>query len=119
MHPWRERLARWFTPIARVCPLSPNAITVIALLINAGAALLLALGSRWPAGFLVAIVLISIAGFADALDGVVARVQQKESRFGQQPLGRTRFFDDNGIRHSLKMCLLFPRQFLTGVDNDR
>ena len=82
MHPWRERLARWFTPIARACPLSPNAITVIALLINVGAAILLARGSRWPAGFLVAIVLITIAGFADALDGLVARLQQKESRFG-------------------------------------
>ncbi len=82
MHPWRERLARWFTPIARACPLSPNAITVIALLINIGAAALLARGSRWPPGFLVAIVLITIAGFADALDGIVARVQQKESRFG-------------------------------------
>src|SRR2546421_13124133 len=82
MHPWRERLARWFTPIARACPLSPNAITVIALLINIGAAILLARGSRWPAGFLVAIVLITIAGFADALDGLVARLQQKESRFG-------------------------------------
>ena len=82
MHPWRERLSRWFTPIARTCPLSPNAITVIALLINIGAAILLATGPRWPPGFLVAIVLITIAGFADALDGIVARVQQKETRFG-------------------------------------
>src|SRR5438105_8965083 len=82
MHPWRERLSRWFTPIGRVCPLSPNAITVIALLINVAAAVLLAFGERWPANFLIAIVLITIAGFADALDGVVARLQQKETRFG-------------------------------------
>ena len=34
MHPWRERLARWFTPMARRMPLSPNAITIIALFPN-------------------------------------------------------------------------------------
>ncbi|HEX9500943.1 MAG TPA: CDP-alcohol phosphatidyltransferase family protein [Thermoanaerobaculia bacterium] len=82
MHPWRERLSRWFTPIARACPLSPNAITVIALFLNIAAAVLLALGSRWMPGFLLAIALITVAGFADALDGIVARLQHKESRFG-------------------------------------
>ncbi len=77
MHPWRERLSRWFTPLARRCPLSPNAITVIALALNLIGAALLA--GRW---FLLAIVFIIAGGFADALDGVVARVQQKETRFG-------------------------------------
>ncbi|HEY6843217.1 MAG TPA: CDP-alcohol phosphatidyltransferase family protein [Thermoanaerobaculia bacterium] len=77
MHPWRERLARWFDPLARRCPLSPNAITILALLLNLAAAALFLFGH-----FLLPIVIIAIAGFADALDGVVARVQQKETRFG-------------------------------------
>ena len=34
MHPWRERLSRWLTPLARTTPLSPNAITLIALALN-------------------------------------------------------------------------------------
>ena len=82
MHPWRERLRRWFTPIARVSPLSPNAITLVALLVNLAAAFLLAQGAKWPPNFLIAVALITIAGFADALDGIVARLQQKETRFG-------------------------------------
>src|SRR4051795_10371232 len=82
MHPWRERLARWFTPMARRMPLSPNAITVIALFLNVVAGVCLAYGARQPGLFLVAIVFIAISGLADALDGIVARVQEKSSRFG-------------------------------------
>ncbi|HYS54209.1 MAG TPA: CDP-alcohol phosphatidyltransferase family protein [Thermoanaerobaculia bacterium] len=82
MHPWRERLNRWFTPIATRSPLSPNAITILALLINVAAAILLALGARWPPNFLIAVACITVAGFADALDGIVARLQHKETRFG-------------------------------------
>ena len=73
MHVWRERLARWFDAPARACPLSPNAITVIALLLNlsaAGAVILAALG------------FIAVGGLADAFDGIVARVQEKSSRYG-------------------------------------
>jgi len=77
MHPWRDRLSRWFSPLARGCPLSPNTITILALLLNVAAAALLA--RRW---FPMAIVLIVFAGLADAFDGIVARVQGKESRFG-------------------------------------
>lgn len=82
MHPWRERLSRWLDPIGRAWPFSPNAITVLALLINLAAATLLALGAAHPPFFLIAIALIVIGGFADALDGVVARLQKKETRFG-------------------------------------
>jgi len=82
MHPWRERLNRWFTPVARRLPLSPNTITLIALCLNLVAAVLLLLGTRHPALFLVAMIFVAIGGFADALDGVVARLQQKETRFG-------------------------------------
>ena len=82
MHPWRARLHRWFAPVARRSPLSPNAISLIALLLNAGAATLLYYGARKPILFLVAIVVITIAGLADAFDGIVAREQQKETRYG-------------------------------------
>ena len=42
MNPWRERLARWFTPMARRIPISPNAITLIALFLNIVAGVCLA-----------------------------------------------------------------------------
>jgi len=74
---WRERLGRWFSPIAQRCPLSPNAITVIALLLNVAAAYLL-----YRRFFLIAMVVLIVGGVADAFDGIVARVQNKSSRFG-------------------------------------
>jgi len=74
---WRDRLNRWLTPMARGFPLSPNAISVLALLLNVAAAACLL--QRW---FLVAIVPIAVGGLADALDGAVARAQGKTSRFG-------------------------------------
>ena len=77
MQVWRERLHRWFAPLAARCPLSPNAVSLVALAINTGAAALLS--QRW---FLVAMALLVIGGFADAFDGIVARVQNKTSRFG-------------------------------------
>jgi phosphatidylglycerophosphate synthase len=82
MHPWRERLSRWLLPLARRTPLSPNAVTVLALALNLVGAWLLAVGGRRPVFFLLAIVFIAIGGFADALDGIVARLQHNESRFG-------------------------------------
>ena len=77
MHPWRDRLSRWFTPLARACPLSPNAITTIALILNLIAAALL-----YTRHFLIAIIFIGVSGLADGFDGVVARVQNKSTRFG-------------------------------------
>ena len=82
MHIWRERLGRWFTPLALRSPLSPNAITLLALVLNLAAATLLYLGAREPRMFLVAIVFIAVGGLADAFDGIVARVQGKSSRLG-------------------------------------
>lgn len=77
MNIWRERFSRWFSPLARRCPLSPNTITVLAMLINIGAAVLL-----YRRQFLIAMVALVIGGLADAFDGIVARVQEKTSRFG-------------------------------------
>src|SRR5258708_7894423 len=82
MNIWRDRLQRWFSPLARACPLSPNVITVLALVLQLIAATALYLGGRRPILFLVAIVFVVAGGLADAFDGIVARVQQKESRFG-------------------------------------
>lgn len=77
MNVWRDRLARWFDPLARRSPLSPNAITMIALLLNVLAAYLL-----YQRYFVVAIFFLSFGGLADAFDGIVARVQNKTSPFG-------------------------------------
>jgi phosphatidylglycerophosphate synthase len=82
VHIWRDRLNRWLLPVARRTPLSPNAITILALAINLGGAACLALGARRPPLFLVAIVLIAAGGLADALDGIVARATNASSRFG-------------------------------------
>lgn len=77
MNVWRDRLHRWFEPLARRTPLSPNAITLLALACNVTAALLL-----WRRQFVAGVILLIVGGLLDALDGIVARVQEKESRFG-------------------------------------
>lgn len=77
MHVWRDRLSRWFAPLARRCPLSPNAVTLLALVLNVVAAVLL-----YRRQFVVAIVFLTIGGLADAFDGIVARVQEKTSTYG-------------------------------------
>lgn len=77
MHPWRARLHRWFEPLARRCPLSPNAISLLALLLNATAAWLF-----YTRHFMIALAFVAVGGLADAFDGIVARVQGKTSRYG-------------------------------------
>ena len=82
MHLWRERLSRWFSPAAARCPLSPNTITILALIVNILAAATLAAGGVRASLFLLAIFLVGLAGLADAFDGIVARVQGKSTQFG-------------------------------------
>lgn len=77
MNIWRDRLFRWFAPLARRCPLSPNAVTLLALALNVFAAALL-----YQRYFIVAIVFLTVGGLADAFDGIVARVQEKTSTYG-------------------------------------
>ena len=77
MHLWRARLHRWFEPLARRCPLSPNADPILALLLNALAAWLL-----YERRFIIALGFIVVGGLADAFDGIVARVQEKSSAYG-------------------------------------
>jgi len=71
-----------FLPMAKRCPFSPNTITATGLVMNLLAAVSLAFGSKQPALFVVAIVLLAVAGLLDAFDGIVARVQGTSSRFG-------------------------------------
>lgn len=77
VNPWRDRLFRWFGPLARRCPLSPNAVTVIALALNVAGAWLF-----YERRFLWGLVLVAIGGLADAFDGIVARVHDKGSPYG-------------------------------------
>ncbi|HEX6085619.1 MAG TPA: CDP-alcohol phosphatidyltransferase family protein [Thermoanaerobaculia bacterium] len=77
MNVWRDRLHRWLSPLARRCPLSPNTITLIALALNAVGAWLM-----YERRFLFALGFIAVGGLADAFDGIVARVQEKTSRYG-------------------------------------
>lgn len=82
MHIWRERLSRWFTPLALRVPLSPNAISVVAFLFIAAASWLIARGHEQPRFFLLSLPFVFVGGLLDALDGIVARVQNRQSRFG-------------------------------------
>lgn len=82
MHPWRARLERWFRPLAQRSPLSPNTLTLLAFLLNLAAAALFAAARVRPILFMVAIPVITIGGLLDAFDGIVAREQNKSSRFG-------------------------------------
>lgn len=74
---WRDRLHRWFEPLARRCPVSPNSITVIALVLSLIASALL-----YHRLFLWGMAVLAVGGLADAFDGIVARVQGKTSKFG-------------------------------------
>lgn len=82
MNIWRERINRWLHPLAANVPLSPNSVTVIACAMNIVAALLFANVTRSLAFYPVAIVTLGVAALLDALDGAVARAQNKTSRFG-------------------------------------
>ena len=68
--------------MARRCPVSPNALTLLALLFALAAAALLAAGARWNAAFPLAILAGALGGALDLLDGVVAREQGLVSRWG-------------------------------------
>lgn len=95
-------------PVGRVIArsgLSPNAITIVGLLIQVGVAYLIVDGALLAAG-LVAIA----AGVADLLDGAVAKARGMESPFGA-------LFDSTTDR--LSDALFFvPIAWLYGVDPD-
>jgi phosphatidylglycerophosphate synthase len=78
----RERAGRALAPIARRTPLSPNALTGIALILNLAAAVSLASAATWRHGFLLAVGLAAVGGILDLLDGAVAREKKLASRWG-------------------------------------
>lgn len=78
----RERAGKVLAPIARRTPLSPNALTLMALALNLTAAAALALAARWRGGFLLAVGLATLGGILDLLDGAVAREKGLTSRWG-------------------------------------
>ncbi|MEE8443089.1 MAG: CDP-alcohol phosphatidyltransferase family protein [Dehalococcoidia bacterium] len=77
----RQLLARYFEePCARLLrslKFTPNAVTVLGLVVTGGAAYLAARGAFWPAGLV-----LLFAGALDMLDGALARLTGKASRFG-------------------------------------
>ena len=74
---WVRRAARLLVPVLRAIKLTPNALTMLGLLICAGSAVLVALGYLIAGG----IVLLLASAF-DILDGAVARVTGRMYRYG-------------------------------------
>jgi CDP-diacylglycerol--glycerol-3-phosphate 3-phosphatidyltransferase len=64
-------------PVLRALHLTPNTLTVVGLLVCAGAAVLIGFGYLIPGG-----VLLFVASLFDILDGALARVAGKEYRYG-------------------------------------
>jgi len=85
-----EPIARFFIGIGA----SPNDVTILGLLLTAGVAALLSLGYLRLAGFL-----MLISAGADAVDGTMARLLRRGSRFGA-------FLDSTLDRYSEAVTLL-------------
>lgn len=85
-----EPIARFFIKIGA----SPNDITILGLLLTTGIAVLLAMGYLRLAGFL-----MIIGAGADGVDGTMARMQGRSSRFGA-------FLDSTLDRYSEAVTLL-------------
>lgn len=106
-----RRYTTWILePIARFCirlGLSPNDVTILGLFLISGVAALLALGHLRLAG-----VLMLIGAGADGVDGTMARMLGRSSRFGA-------FFDSTLDRYSEAITLfgLFV-YFLRMGDNE-
>ncbi len=77
----RRTIAAGFTqPVVRLLartPLTPNAVTWLGFLVTLGAAALIVTGHIFAAGFVVL-----AAGLCDMLDGALARLTGRVSRFG-------------------------------------
>ena len=77
---YREQLLCWIDPVARAFArlgLTPNQITLLSTVFGAGAGVLFALGQAFPAG-----AALIVSGLLDYIDGGVARISGKTSRFG-------------------------------------
>lgn len=77
IHEWGAVL---FSPLARFLArrnVSPNMVTILGCLISIVGAVFVASGHRWAAA-----AAIAVGGLFDGLDGLVARLSQRTSRFG-------------------------------------
>ncbi len=99
----RSRLGPVGRAIART-HISPNALTVAGLLLNAGVAAVIASGHLVLGG-----VLVLVAGAFDALDGAVARATGKTSAFGG-------FLDSTVDRYSEAVVFAGLLIYLTRTD---
>ncbi len=80
----RRSLAYYFTqPVVGLLAktgITPDVITWVGVLIACGAAVLIAIGHPFAAGFVVL-----VAGFFDIIDGAPARATTRARRFGAGP----------------------------------
>jgi CDP-diacylglycerol---glycerol-3-phosphate 3-phosphatidyltransferase len=77
---WARGIARRVGRIVAKSHLSPNSLTVIGFLLNFPAAFILAMGQSWS--WWVGGLMVLFAGAFDMLDGAVAKVTNKTTRFG-------------------------------------
>jgi CDP-diacylglycerol--glycerol-3-phosphate 3-phosphatidyltransferase len=77
---WARGIARQVGRFVAKSRLSPNALTIIGFLLNFPAAYILAQGQSWS--WWVGGVLVLFAGAFDMLDGAVAKVTGKTTKFG-------------------------------------
>jgi len=91
-HDWiRSKSGFILTPIVRIISragLTPNMMTALGFILNIGVAIVLSQGYFAAGGFL-----LLVASFFDALDGSLARLTHRSSRFGA-------FFDSTLDRYS-------------------
>lgn len=73
----KERFESFLRPFALRVPISPNALTLSAIVVMAVAAWAVVQAVYWAAA-----VLIILSGFIDMLDGTVAKSQNRASAFG-------------------------------------
>lgn len=89
----RRTAERLVAPLART-GITPNGLTVIGLLLNIGAGLILAYGAFVPGAMM-----LLLAGAFDMFDGALARVTNRKTTFGA-------FFDSTIDRYSEAVILL-------------
>ncbi|MGH2353208.1 MAG: CDP-alcohol phosphatidyltransferase family protein [Chloroflexota bacterium] len=89
----RRTAERLIAPLART-GITPNGLTVLGLLLNAVAGLILATGAFLPGG-----VMVLVAGAFDMFDGALARVTNRKTAFGA-------FFDSTLDRYSEAVVFL-------------
>lgn len=77
---WARGIARHVGRFVAKSHLSPNSLTVIGFLLNFPAAFILAQGQSWS--WVVGGIMILFAGAFDMLDGAVAKVTNKTTKFG-------------------------------------